>query len=137
MKLIIEDLVINNNLTKSDFLLSQISKNGKLKIENENYTSYEIGPVIINGEKINLSLYFSKEQITEVDLYIFLSEESISWDDLSKANEMKRKSKQEKWLADTYNIPGKYTASWGSISSVYDEKSGFSHILIKFNSNVI
>ena len=136
-EIIIEDLVVNNILTKDKFFTAKISDTAKVKIENGDYTSYEISPVTICGEKIYISLYFFKEHITAIDLYILLGNETSSWDNWSREDEVKRKSKQERWLADNYNISGSYNAPWGSIHSIFDEKAGFSYISIKFITNSV
>lgn len=135
-EIIIGDLAINNVLTKTAFFISEISKNAKLKIENGDYASYEIDSATIRGEKFNMSLYFFKDQITEIDLYILLSNETSSWEKWSREDEVKRKLKQEKWMANNCIISGS-TASWGSVHSIFDDKAGFSYIRIKYITNSV
>ena len=88
---------------------------------------------IINGEKFMLAVCYRPDQkLGRIQLSIITSKHANSWEEWDEQKEREIKVLQDKWLLENFNIVEGKTFNWGTIKSLYDDKSGSSYISIKY-----
>jgi len=77
-----------------------------------------------------IAICFFEKKVKSID-FSFVSElKSLSWDNWSEADELKKKDVFEFWLNE--NLGEKRKFDWGNISSHYDGKGGSARIIINY-----
>jgi hypothetical protein len=126
-----ENLLISSQLTKSEFLVSQVGHQAQLVVNNLPYTKYRFTAPTDLGLLSVLTLTFVGEILRDVNIYPLWTKESTQWTDsqqlIEQANKLYNDTLLEKLLGDP---PYKY--SWGEIMSIYDQKGGSSSIIIRY-----
>lgn len=86
------------------------------------------------GVRLRIGLLFVTEQLREVTMKILFENENLSnsCDERVMHEEMERKELHDKFLVSMLG-DDRIDAYWGELKSVYDEKSGSSYILIRYN----
>jgi len=82
------------------------------------------------GLDLLVVLWFRGQQLTMVSLMDPDPRFGTSWADYSGEKEMARKASHDAWLARA--LAPDRNASWGSVWSGYDERGGFSDIVVKY-----
>jgi hypothetical protein len=125
-----DGFTISRSLTKSAFLAA---KKGEaiVVIENPPFFSYKLPAIPLYGMGIILTLYFLGEEVREIHLYPLWSIASNRWsqEPLAAAEEAKRHNDQ---LLQQILGPPPYVYKWGEIMSTFDQKSGYSQIIIRY-----
>ena len=123
--------VIAPSLTRDEFLGSSLADGATTHIENEPYHSWKLnGTLRSAGLDLLVVLWFHGQQLTMVSLMDPDPRFGTSWADYSGEKEMARKESHDAWLARA--LAPDRNASWGSVWSGYDERGGFSDIVVKY-----
>ena len=95
------------------------------------WDTYTVGRHDLDGVPVLVTLAFYDGHLRSVDMYLVDDSETASWADWSEKRERNRKARGDKLLRAVLGSPP-YKYPWGSISSVYDPKSGFSNIVVTY-----
>jgi hypothetical protein len=115
--------------TEDEFLTSSYGTNSEESIINGNYHSYDISSVTINASEFSARALYIDGKLSSISLY---PNKSFSWRNWSEQNELKKKEILNDFLTHELGAPP-YKYMWGSVESIFDRKSGFSYVLIKYN----
>lgn len=129
------DITINPHLKKDHVLRSQLYSQF-LRDEadmNNSYFWFYFKPIKILETQVSIGMCFQNENIFMVHMMINGKDFPNSWSDWSEAKELERKEAHDLWLQKNIGKPP-YIYKWGKISSVYDNKGGFSVINILFQT---
>jgi hypothetical protein len=123
--------LIAPSLTRDRFLGSSLADGATTHIANEPYHSWKLnGTFRSAGVDLLVVLWFRGPQLTMVSLMDPDPRFGTSWSEHSLEKEMARKASHDAWLSRA--LPPSLDVSWGSVWSGYDEKAGFSEIIIKY-----
>jgi hypothetical protein len=124
-------VVIAPSLTRDQFLGSPLADGAATHVANEPYHSWKLkGTYRSAGLDLLLVLWFRDQQLTMVSLMDRDPRFGTSWDDHSVENEMARQKSHDAWLSRALGPNREF--SWGSVWSGYDERGGFSDIVVKY-----
>lgn len=143
-----EDISINRSLKKEQVVHSDLYRkylHSTQDMFNGCYWMF-FNPVVVFQKNMRISMCFKEENIFEVSMSIVSNDLPNSWDDWTEAGELERKSKHDALLSELFqNKPDKvegkpyplicYNFHWGEVYSIFDNKSGWSSIGIKYKSN--
>ena len=107
-------------------------------IHNGTHRSYLLSPTDVNGREFRPSVYFNDGSITAVHLTWVDPEvqSGSAWENHSFERERMIAREDKKWLAATLEGLGTmtdtYTLPWGTLSSGFDERSGFSSVVVRY-----
>ena len=119
------------SLTRDQFLAGSLADGATTNVENEPYHSWNLnGTFRSSGLNLLVSLWFHDQHLSMVSLMDPDPRFGTSWADHSLDKEMARKASHDKWLSRV--LPSHRRSSWGSVWSGYDEKGGFSHIVVRY-----
>jgi hypothetical protein len=123
-------------LTRTAFLASPLATDAAILVTNDSHGSWATAAVIA-GQPFRLGLYFEAERLTMVVAALDDPAFGRSWADWSRAREADRKAAHEAWLA-TFDatIGDGRDYPWGFVSSVYDDRSGGSEIVIRYGTTL-
>jgi hypothetical protein len=123
--------VIAPSLTRDQFLGSALADGATTHIENEPYHSWKLnGTFRCAGLELLVVLWFRGQQLIMVSLMDPDPRFGTSWADHSLEKEMARKASHDAWLSRA--LGPHRNVSWGSVWSGYDERGGFSDIVVKY-----
>jgi hypothetical protein len=123
--------VIAPSLTRDQFLGSSLADGATTHIANEPYHSWKLnGTFRSAGLDLLVVLWFHGQQLTMVSLMDPDPRFGTSWADHSLEKEMARKASHDAWLSRA--LPPDRNVSWGSVWSGYDDRGGFSDIVVKY-----
>lgn len=123
--------VIAPSLTRDQFLGSCLAHGATTNIANEPFHSWKLtGTFRSAGLDLLVVLWFRGQQLTTVSLLDPDPRFGTGWADHTLENEMARKASHDAWLSRA--LPPQRDVSWGSVWSGYDEKGGFSDIVVKY-----
>ena len=121
------------DFSRGEFLHSPLVKNASVFVKNEPYCSYQIGTFRADDLSLIISLWFFGKKLESVELVHHTAEQfGSSWADWTEENELKRKAIHDAWLEKQLGKPP-YIYDWGAVSSVYDERSGGSSIVVRYS----
>jgi hypothetical protein len=128
--------VISPSLSRSQFLEAPAFSGAAVSVTNEPWCSYILPTIAQPETELSITFQFHGQQLLSLGLMHGAARFGSSWAEWSEERELARKSFHERWLARELGVHlGDY--SWGSISSHYDSKGGFSSITIQYeNRNV-
>ena len=123
--------VISPVLSRSQFLQMPAFSGAAVSVSNEPWCSYILAGIAQPETELSITFQFHGEQLLSLGLMHGAARFGSSWADWSEERELARKSFHERWLVRELGVqPGDY--SWGSISSHYDNRGGFSSITIQY-----
>ncbi len=127
-----EILVINANLSEKDFLALVYAQSARKDDVNprDDFRWYTF-ILKFDEQQWVFALCFHAGFLYSADLDF--SSTPFSWDEWSKEMVMQIKAENSAFLHDVLGLEDGYTYRWGSARSVYDEKGGFSKIVVELN----
>jgi hypothetical protein len=115
--------VIAPSLTRHSFLCSPLAEGAATYVENEPYHSWKLGRSFCPSNlNLFVVLFFHHERLTALELVDSDARFGTSWADHSVEKEMQRKAAHDAWLSRCLGFERRF--SWGSVSSIYDERAG-------------
>lgn len=122
-------LVINAKLSEKDFLATPYAQDARQDDVNprDDYRWYTFS-LPINGQESWFSLCFHAGFLDSATLDF--STTPFSWDEWSMDMVMQIKAENSAFLKDVLGLVEGQGYAWGSARSVYDEKGGFSKIVV-------
>ena len=124
---------ITPSLSRSLFLQTSAFAATSVCVQNEPWCSYRLPAIPQADTVLGVVLQFHGEHLVSLSLAHGAARFGSSWSDWSHERQLARKAFHERWLsAELHAPPGDYP--WGSISSHYDDKGGFSSITIQYAS---
>jgi hypothetical protein len=127
---------IGRSLTRSAFLASPLAAGAESLVVNEPHRSWSVARTI-GGRPFRLGLYFEGERLTMVVAALDDPSFGRSWADWSREREDARKAAHETWLAGfDPSIGDGRDYPWGFVSSVFDDRSGGSEIVIRWGERL-
>jgi len=131
-ELIIGNTVLSHNLSREDFLTSDLGAEISSGRNFSPYFNYHLKPQKIGEETFIIAVYFNPKGFLEmVFLSIVKNGEISSYSNWSEEKEMETKRLHDNWLLKHLGPPP-YEYRWGRISSIYDSRSASSEILIRY-----
>jgi len=123
------DLLIKPNLNLQDFKNSELGKKAKKKTQFGDFESYLIEDYTIFNRTFSPVLMFAKSCISSIQFYS--EDESKGWGEYSSSDEKNKKKRNDELLQKILGDPP-YNFGWGNIESIYDQKAGYSYIIINY-----
>jgi len=120
-------------------LLAALSDTAKPLVHNGPYRSYLLPKATVNGRDFRPSVYFTNGQLASVHLTYAdpQTEGGSPWESFSFERERAIARDDARWLAETLagagSLTDTYTFRWGRIWSGFDERSGFSSIVVSYD----
>lgn len=106
------------------------------------YIWYYFSPVSLMNREIIFVLCLRNGTLDRVEFCVDSNDLPSSWSNWSEEGELKRKQLNEELLFRIFNdgvkrnkFPERYDFTWGHIISVYDQKSGGSDIILRYNKD--
>lgn len=125
-------VMIGNKFTKEKFMVSKLF-NDVVKNDDYGYTWYYIKPQMICSFRFIITLLFSPNgSLNTVTLCINSSNELLTYNNYSEVRNQNNFVFHNSFLKEYVGEPP-YKYNWGTIASVIDQKSGSSHIIIRYN----
>ena len=123
---------IGPGLARPSFLASSLAVEAELLVRNEPHASWRISRRL-GGRPFRVGLFFEDERLRMVVLALDDPAFGSGWDTWSREREMARKAAHEAWLASFDPAIGEGRVyPWGSVSSVYDDRSAGSQIVLRY-----
>lgn len=104
-------------------------------VDNPPHRSYAVSSEDRHGNPFRLSVYYDEERLTMVHLAAVDGRFGQSWDEWSKEKELARKAHHTHWLAEECGMEASEAFAWGTVSCLFDEKSGASSIIVRYAAN--
>jgi hypothetical protein len=126
---------MSNRTTPDNLILYFGKENVKISDMQNGWRHYIVSNV--QNEKIYLSLTFYFENNTLSFLSFTIDDKPIStnfWDNWSKENEIQKRLYFDDWLTKQFGKKREF--SWGTIGAFFDEKGGFSSIVLRYEPNL-
>lgn len=125
--------------TSEAALLSAMVENARPLVHNGPYRSYLLPQTTLQGRTFNPSAYFNDGRLESV--YLTWADPNIKggspWEDFSFERERSIADADAAWLTNALGQAGAgrktYQFDWGSIWSGFDERSGFSSVILRYN----
>ncbi|MFT3880067.1 MAG: hypothetical protein QM703_10465 [Gemmatales bacterium] len=122
---------IKPSLTRDEFLAGPLAVGAQTHVGNEPYHSWKLGqPFRSSGLDLLVVLWFHHQRLTMVSLMDANPRFGVSWDDYSLDKELARKASHDAWLLRS--LPPEREYPWGNVWSGYDDKGGFSSIVVRY-----
>jgi hypothetical protein len=123
---------IEPSFTHEKFCSSELFKKATPFVKNPPYNSYRLEEGInFLGEKFTIVLFYHNDRLSRMNLSFYVPNKSVSWDDWCEEKELETKNRQDNLLKQNFGDPP-YEYQWGSLESVYDKRSGSSHLIISY-----
>jgi hypothetical protein len=127
---------IGASLTRGAFLTSPLAAGAEPLVVNEPHVSWSVARPI-GGRPFRVGLYFEGERLTMVVAALDEASFGSSWEDWSREREDARKAAHEAWLAGfDPSIGDGRDYPWGFVSSIFDDRSGGSEIVIRYGERL-
>ena len=127
-----EATCIAPGLARDAFLASSLGARAEVWVRNEPHCAYR-AQVRLGGKRVVLVLRFQGEDLRGVELALAGDRWGTSWDDWSEALEGEKQRAHDAWLRDHLGPPP-YDYAWGTVESCYDERSGASTIVVRYQA---
>jgi len=120
-------------------LLAAVGDAAKPLVHNGFYRSYLLPKTTVNGRDFRPSAYFKDGQLASVHLTYAdpQAEGGSAWENFSFERERAIARDDARWLANALtgigSLTDAYTFKWGHIWSGFDERSGFSSIVVSYD----
>ncbi|MBN2018938.1 MAG: hypothetical protein JW749_01795 [Sedimentisphaerales bacterium] len=121
-------------VSKDAFLQSDLGREAQEIITNEGWSTFKVGPHLVDKQIFLVSITFYKNLICELSLMYITPNEPRNWSDHTVQFEKERKIKHDEYLHSQFH-KSPYKLSWGKVISVYDEKSSCSEIIIRYEKH--
>ena len=125
-----EAIRIAPGLTRAAFLASPLGARAEMWVQNEPHCAYR-AQARSRGKRFVLVLRFQGENVHSVEVALTGDRWGASWDDWSEARERDRQRAHDAWLRGHLGPPP-YDYTWGTVESCYDERSGASMIVVRY-----
>lgn len=123
-------LVVTKDLSLNEIENVSSKYDVECSVISENHNSCKTKPFIFLGKTIIVDFLFENGVVESFGVYFFDGEEG--WSSDTEMSEQKKKKDQDKWLKKNIGATLPYEFDWGSIVSLYDQKSGFSNIVVRY-----
>jgi hypothetical protein len=107
------------------------NKNIECRDPGNGWTHYSIRNIQLKDTYFNMTFYFDNDVLKMTSFVV--SDKIIvesSWDDWSEKSEMKKRNFYDNWLTKEIGKNRKF--EWGTIGAFYDNKGGFSSIVLNY-----
>jgi hypothetical protein len=127
---IYDDFVISKELQTSDMEAKNLNKY-ILSVNKDYYTKIELKPVELSNRVFCISLYFNNNE--KLELIIMVKKYDYNWNNYNESIIREHKKENDAWLCKELGN-GSYKYLWGNLSSTFDQKGGYSPIVIKYSN---
>jgi hypothetical protein len=123
-------------LTRTAFLASPLAAGAQALVVNEPHASWSVAQPM-GGRPFRIGLYFEGERLTMVVAALDDPSFGRTWPDRTREREEARKAAHEAWLAQfDPSIGDGRDYPWGFVSSIFDDRSGGSEIVIRYGERL-
>ena len=122
---------IDPSLHKDTFLESKFGQGAQELVSNEGWSTFKINPCSIKENIFLVGLTFYENKVSELSLIHIAPNEIHTWANYTVEKEKDRKVIHDEYLKKNFG-KSPYQFPWGQIISVFDEKGGFSEIVIRY-----
>ncbi len=123
-------VVVSPSLRRSVFLESELAINARTLVENEPWHSWSLNGRFRLGLSFTMSLFFKGEDLTMIDLCDTNPAFPTDWNNWSQDGELARKASHDKWIEEY--VGTRRSFAWGRVASCFDQKGGWSHLMIQY-----
>ena len=120
---------LSSSTTRTEFLSTPVWK-PELSVRNEPHCSWKVGELRSAGRTLAVLVRFMGEQLQSVSLTVADPRFPSSWDEWSESGELARKAAHDQLLAEL--LGRRRSFRWGVVSSLYDQRSGGSSIIVQY-----
>jgi hypothetical protein len=119
-------------------LLDALAGKARPRVHNGVYRSYVLPPTTLSGRTFRPSVYFTDGLLTSVSLTWVNpeTEGGSGWEDFSFERERSIAKEDAAWLSsflpDVGSATSTYWFDWGTVWSGFDERGGFSSIVVRY-----
>lgn len=124
------EAVIVPTLARVAFLAAPVWEGRGISVQNEPWCSWRVGDLAADGRELVAIFSFHGEQLRMITLSVVDPEFGSSWSDWSKERELARKALHDRILEKDLGLRRSF--GWGVASSSYDDKSGGSSIVVRY-----
>ena len=125
------DLVLSSQLTRAQFLASQIGHDAQQSITNSPHAAYRFSTTLAFGLECILHIHFVAETLRDIYIYPLWTTPSTQWTDSRESIEQENKAYNDALLEHVLGAPP-YRFPWGEITSICDQKGGSSGIIVRY-----
>lgn len=124
-------ITISRELTLDQFEKSALARVSREASQNAPWSRYQFKPVVIAGESFAGDICFKVGRVYSITLCVLRKEAGDSWAEWSENGEIERRKFHDSLLASALGIGWEQRRfGWGSLYSVFDQRSGGSNIEI-------
>jgi hypothetical protein len=123
-------VTIGPALTRSAFMQSPVGETQEVWVRNGPWCSWRVTRLTATGRTFLAVLQFHSEHLKSVELVESGQVGLSSWSDWSEVDELKKKALYDAFLSTELGVDRSF--SWGSVSAIYDARSGSSSIHVKY-----
>jgi hypothetical protein len=135
IKLPAKTIVVSGQLTREQFLSSTLANQSQVLVRNEPHCSFKLPSVSFDGHFFAWNLWFHGSTLQRVSIACADSQFGSSWSDWSEDKEQARKQFHDHLINSTFGERlGNGHFPWGSVESIYDERSGGSSVEVIYCS---
>ncbi len=130
--LLSDNFTISNKTTSEDLILHFGQSNIEIRDMQNGWKHYDIHNTRSNKIYLRLTFYFNNDMLSSLSFII--DDKQIlpnSWDNWSKENELQKKEYFDNWLTKQLGERRKFP--WGTVSADFDNKGGFSGIVLRYS----
>jgi hypothetical protein len=125
---------ISPSLTREEFLASALARASRELVRNEPYCTFALPPAQFDAHQFAWSLSFHGSRLESVTIACADPEFGSSWADWSEERELARKRFHDVLLQSVLGPDwNRHPFSWGRVDSVFDQKSGASSIVLRYD----
>lgn len=131
------EISLSSSLTRERSLKSPLASDAKVSVKNEPYCSWRLVPTNWKDNQWwHITVFFKGETLYQVNLGASKNELGSEWKDWSEETEISKRDYYVDLLGRLLGVSmaKHFDFSWGSIEAIYDEKTGGSHIMIKYGT---
>jgi hypothetical protein len=126
---------ISPSLTREEFLASGLARGSRELVRNEPHCTFALPAVQFDAHQFAWSLSFHGSHLRSVSIACADPEFGSSWSDWSEERERARKQCHDSLLASVLGADwSRQRFTWGSVYSVFDQKSGGSSIGVTYDN---
>jgi hypothetical protein len=129
------EILLSSDVTREAFLNSSLAKSASLQVENGEYCSWRLSPTKWDDKWWTTVVYFEGERLYQLILAASETQVNPGWEGWSEELERDMQIYYSTVLEKLTGVLGVklYEFPWGTVETIYDERSAGSYIIIKYD----
>lgn len=126
-------LSLSSDTRLPDFLATAAGTLAQISVSNPPHISYDLPRFPYADTVIGIRAFFEDDRLIAIEIQDQHERFGASWDEWSEENEQARLQSHNALLDSTLQL-GADGASWGTVTSMFDEHGGYSVIVIRYQT---